>query len=193
VTGGVDTIDASDNYIAPTILDGPSLNDKVMSEEIFGPLLPVLSVDSMDEAVERVNAICDKPLALYIFAEDTKVVDDILNRTNSGGVCVNSTFEHIMNKNLPFGGVGESGMGAYHGKFGFDEFSHKRSTFYADTFVNRGAVLAPPFKDSLYDLLVKLQITGFLSDSQKNALKGGAVALAALALWKKIGSNRSRL
>jgi aldehyde dehydrogenase (NAD+) len=97
-----------------------------MQEEIFGPILPVLAVDGPDEAVAFVNAR-PKPLALYVFAEDDAPVDAVVEGTSSGGVCVNQTLMHIVPASLPFGGVGDSGTGAYHGKAGFDAFSHHRS------------------------------------------------------------------
>merc|ERR1712032_823445 len=86
-----------------------------------------------EDAIEKVNAICARPLALYVYSEDTAVTDKVLNGTLSGGVAVNTCFEQLLNANLPFGGVGASGMGAYHGKHGFDEFTHKRSVLKQDT------------------------------------------------------------
>ena len=120
------TVDADARYIAPTVLRGVALDAPVMGEEIFGPILPVVPVASLDEAVEVVNRGA-KPLALYVFAEDEEAVESVLERTSSGGVCVNHTLMHLAVPDLPFGGVGPSGMGAYHGKAGFDAFSHHRS------------------------------------------------------------------
>lgn len=120
------TVDADARYIAPTVLRGVALDAPVMAEEIFGPILPVVPVASLDEAVEVVNRGA-KPLALYVFAEDEEAVESVLERTSSGGVCVNHTLMHLAVPDLPFGGVGPSGMGAYHGKAGFDAFSHHRS------------------------------------------------------------------
>lgn len=120
------TVDADARYIAPTVLRGVALDAPVMGEEIFGPILPVVPVVSLDEAVEVVNRGA-KPLALYVFAEDEEAVESVLERTSSGGVCVNHTLMHLAVPDLPFGGVGPSGMGAYHGKAGFDAFSHHRS------------------------------------------------------------------
>lgn len=125
-TGG--ETDAADRYIAPTLLVDPDLDAAVMQDEIFGPLLPVISVDSVDDAVAFVNAR-PKPLALYVFSDDDDVVGDVLDRTSSGGVGVNNTLLHIGPPELPFGGVGPSGMGAYHGQAGFDTFSHLRSVY----------------------------------------------------------------
>jgi aldehyde dehydrogenase (NAD+) len=114
-----------------------------MSEEIFGPILPVIAVDSLDAAVAFVNA-GDKPLALYSFSERDDDNATVIERTTSGGVCVNGTLLHISNPALPFGGVGESGMGAYHGRFGFDTFSHRRSVHVRTTRVDP-PLLYPPY------------------------------------------------
>ena len=97
-----------------------------MQDEIFGPVLPVLPVDSIDEAIDFVNQR-EKPLALYVFTRRPEVENDVVDRTSSGGVCVNGTIMHIGNPEVPFGGVGPSGMGAYHGRFGFETFSHRKS------------------------------------------------------------------
>ena len=97
-----------------------------MQEEIFGPLLPILSYQDFPEAIEQINQQ-PKPLALYLFSTDTRKQDTLLHSTSSGGVCLNDTVMHIAVNDLPFGGVGDSGMGAYHGKASFDTFSHFKS------------------------------------------------------------------
>jgi aldehyde dehydrogenase (NAD+) len=114
-----------------------------MDEEIFGPILPVIAVDSLDAAVDWVNA-ADKPLALYSFSERDDENRRVLAGATSGGACVNGTLMHVSNPHLPFGGVGESGMGAYHGKFGFDTFSHHRAVHERSTRVDP-ALLYPPY------------------------------------------------
>ena len=111
--------------IEPTVMDGVSRNDAVMQEEIFGPLLPIITVDSMKEAEEFVKK-GEKPLALYIFTEDKKTARHFAQRVSFGGGCINDTIMHISNPNLPFGGVGNSGMGAYHGVKSFETFSHAK-------------------------------------------------------------------
>jgi aldehyde dehydrogenase (NAD+) len=141
VTGGV--VDHDDRYVAPTVVTGVTRDDPVMQEEIFGPILPVIAVDSVDDAAAFVRAD-DHPLALYVFTESDVEVDAVLAGTSSGGVCVNGTLFHITNPHLPFGGVGPSGMGAYHGKFGFDTFSHQRSVHRRSTSVDP-PVLYPPY------------------------------------------------
>jgi acyl-CoA reductase-like NAD-dependent aldehyde dehydrogenase len=112
--------------IEPTLLKDVSPDAPIMQEEIFGPILPVLKVKSAQEAIDFVNDR-EKPLALYVFSRDEEVQQEVLERTSSGGVCVNGTILHISNSSMPFGGVGESGMGAYHGRHSFETFSHRKS------------------------------------------------------------------
>ncbi|BBY38163.1 aldehyde dehydrogenase [Mycobacterium mantenii] len=124
--------DEATNYLAPTILTGVAADAAVMRDEIFGPILPVLAVDDVDAAIEHVNA-GEKPLALYAFSEDRFVVDRIIGATSSGGVCVNGTILQVAVSDLPFGGVGASGIGAYHGRWGFDTYSHRRAVLTRST------------------------------------------------------------
>lgn len=124
--------DRDDLYIAPTVIRNVTPQSPVMSEEIFGPVLPVLSVDSMDEALAFVRGR-PKPLACYLFTRDQHLQRRAVKTTSSGGMCINHTVMHAGNQSLPFGGVGPSGMGSYHG----------RRTF--DTFVHQKAVLKKPF------------------------------------------------
>jgi aldehyde dehydrogenase (NAD+) len=124
VVGG--QMEESERYFAPTVLRGVSRHAGVMQEEIFGPILPVLAVDDVDEAIGFVNAR-PKPLALYVFSSSDATVRRVLNRTSSGGACVNTAVVHAAVPGLPFGGVGGSGMGAYHGRAGFETFSHRRA------------------------------------------------------------------
>lgn len=124
VTGG--TADAADRYIAPTVLDKPALDSPLMQEEIFGPILPVLEYENLEDAIAFINQR-PKPLALYLFTRNPDKQQAILHQTSSGGVCINDTIMHISPYGLPFGGVGDSGMGSYHGKASFDTFSHYKS------------------------------------------------------------------
>ncbi|XP_066153085.1 aldehyde dehydrogenase, dimeric NADP-preferring-like [Euwallacea fornicatus] len=119
-------VDAQDLYIAPTILVDVHPDSDVMKEEIFGPILPIVNVESASEAVEFINKR-EKPLAMYIFTKDRKTKNYFLRNTSSGGVCINDTLMHLAVSSLPFGGVGNSGMGNYHGKKSFDIFVHKKS------------------------------------------------------------------
>ena len=133
VTGG--RTEAAERYIAPTVLVDVEPTSPVMSEEIFGPLLPVIGVESTRQAVDFVNGR-DHPLALYLFAGDKAVVDDVLARTTSGGVTVNGTMLHFTNPHLPFGGVGASGMGGYHGEAGVRLFQHLKPVLTRGTAID---------------------------------------------------------
>ncbi|KAM5183503.1 aldehyde dehydrogenase family 3 member B1 isoform 2-T4 [Callospermophilus lateralis] len=118
--------DESELYIAPTVLVDVQETEPVMQEEIFGPILPLVTVRSLDEAINFINRR-EKPLALYAFSNSSQVVQRVLAQTSSGGFCGNDGFMHMTLASLPFGGVGASGMGRYHGKFSFDTFSHHRA------------------------------------------------------------------
>jgi aldehyde dehydrogenase (NAD+) len=142
VAGG--QVDAADRYVAPTITVDPAAESAVLQEEIFGPILPVLAVDGPDAAIAHITARA-KPLALYVFAGDDAVVDQVVDGTNSGGVCINHTLLHLVPPELPFGGVGDSGSGAYHGKTGFDAFSHRKSILRTRTTPDP-RLLYPPYK-----------------------------------------------
>jgi len=139
-------------YIAPTILHNVDLNSSLMTEEIFGPILPVIAIPSIKAAVDFVNAR-PQPLALYLFSQSRKVEDFVLQNTSSGGACVNTTLLHHANEHLPFGGVGESGIGNYHGHFGFETFSHKRAVVRKP--VHPEVPLAYPPYTKLKDFLLR--------------------------------------
>jgi aldehyde dehydrogenase (NAD+) len=135
---GGDAID-DERYIGPTVMTDVSTDSPLMQEEIFGPILPVLKIDSLENAVKFINNR-PKPLALYMFSDKQSHVDLVLNNTSSGGVTVNDTLMHIANGALPFGGVGDSGIGAYHGEYSFDTFSHKKAV------LDRSTLLDPPVR-----------------------------------------------
>lgn len=118
--------DLETRHFEATLMDNVTWEDQVMQQEIFGPILPILTYSEIDEALEEINSR-PKPLALYIFSEHQEFADDVLNRTTSGDAEINSTIVHVGSHFLPFGGVGTSGMGKYHGKFSFENFSHTRS------------------------------------------------------------------
>jgi len=118
--------DSSTLRIEPTVLNNVTFDDAVMQEEIFGPILPIVTVSSVDEAIDIVQSH-PKPLALYAFGRDKKVTDRIMRVCSFGGGCINDTIMHINSSEMGFGGVGASGMGSYHGKYGFDTFSHMKS------------------------------------------------------------------
>lgn len=127
VVGG--QVNAGDRYIAPTVIDGVSPGDPIMQEEIFGPILPVLEYDTLEEAIAFINDR-PKPLALYVFSRNKDVQTQVLSDTSSGGACINDTIMQVGVSELPFGGVGDSGIGSYHGKASFDTFSHQKSVLY---------------------------------------------------------------
>ena len=141
--------DASQRYVAPTVLANATPDIPAMQEEIFGPVLPVLPVDDVDEAIRFVNER-DRPLALYVFSRHD-VARDVIARTSSGGACINATMFHVAVPNLPFGGVGPSGMGAYHGRAGYETFSHAKSVLTRSTWIDPKLGYPPytPLKDRL--------------------------------------------
>lgn len=124
--GGLDRADAAERYLPPTILTGVSPDAAVMSEEIFGPILPVLAVNDLDEAITFVNAR-PKPLSLYVFSAHSAAAQAVIERTSSGSACINTCVVQLAVPDLPFGGVGASGTGAYHGRRGFETFSHRKA------------------------------------------------------------------
>ena len=124
-----------------------SVDSLVMTEEIFGPILPVLEFEDIGEVIDFVNNR-EKPLALYYFSEDNKKVEYVLRNTTSGGVTINDTIIHVANSNLPFGGVGSSGLGKYHGKSSFDVFTHERAVMKRGTFIEFNIRFAP-YKDKI--------------------------------------------
>jgi aldehyde dehydrogenase (NAD+) len=136
--------DENERFIAPTVLRDVKPDSPVMADEIFGPILPVLTVNSVNDAVAFVNAR-PKPLALYVFTGERGVAEEVLARTSSGGACVNDAVVHLAIPELPFGGVGESGMGAYHGKSGFETFSHRKSV------LAKGSAMDLPLRYPPYD------------------------------------------
>jgi aldehyde dehydrogenase (NAD+) len=126
---------ASEKYIAPTVLDNITWEHPSMQEEIFGPILPVIAFDTLNEAITMVNRHA-KPLALYLFTINRQYQDQVLQHVHFGGGCINDTLSHLANPNLPFGGVGNSGLGSYHGIASFDVFSHQKSVLYRGTWLD---------------------------------------------------------
>jgi aldehyde dehydrogenase (NAD+) len=138
--GGIS--DEKSLYIAPTLISNVSPNDNIMGDEIFGPILPIISIDNIDKAFNFV-ALKPKPLALYLFSKNNETLTK--GKTlSAGGICMNDTIVHLGNPNLPFGGVGQSGFGKYHGKAGFDSFSNLKPVFHASS-KNNIAVRYPPY------------------------------------------------
>lgn len=131
--GGEDN--REENFIAPTVLKDVSWTDKIMEDEIFGPILPIIPYDSLDEAIRNILNY-PKPLAFYVFSENSQKQKEIISRVPFGGGCVNDTVVHLANPNLPFGGVGTSGIGSYHGQKSFDTFTHYKSVYKQGTLVD---------------------------------------------------------
>ncbi len=127
--------DREDKYVAPTVIVDVGWDDPIMQDEILGPILPVLEFEDLESAIEMI-ASRPSPLALYYFSEDEARYERILERLKFGGGCFNDCVVHLLNPNLPFGGVGESGIGSYHGKAGFDVFSHHRSILKRGTWLD---------------------------------------------------------
>lgn len=137
-------VDLENRYVAPTVLTGVKPDAAVMAEEIFGPVLPVLGFADISEPIEHINK-GDHPLALYVFSRHNS--DRVLGATTSGGACVNDTMMQVFPPSLPFGGVGESGYGAYHGKWGFETFSHRRAIFRRPWFFVEPALAKAPYTE----------------------------------------------
>jgi aldehyde dehydrogenase (NAD+) len=134
-------------YIEPTLLDQAQWGDASMAEEIFGPILPILTYDRLEDAIRQIQDQ-PKPLALYLFTENKSVEKKVLGRVSFGGGCVNDTISHVASSALPFGGVGQSGIGAYHGRHSFELFSHHKSILKKTTRLETGLAF-PPYKDKL--------------------------------------------
>jgi coniferyl-aldehyde dehydrogenase len=150
---GREPLPAETRKIPPTLVIEPGETLAVMREEIFGPVLPIKTYRTLDQAIDYVNSH-PRPLALYYFGADQGKRDKVLRRTISGGVSVNTTLFHFVAENLPFGGVGASGIGAYHGEFGFQTFSHRKGVFLQSR-LNGVRFLYPPF-GPLTDLMLKI-------------------------------------
>jgi aldehyde dehydrogenase (NAD+) len=145
--------DLKDLYMAPTIMDNVKWKDKVMEDEIFGPILPILEFNDLEEVVKTVNSR-PKPLALYVFAEDKTMWQRIIENISFGGGCINDTISHLTSPHLPFGGVGSSGMGSYHGKKSFDTFTHEKSVLVKTMNISL-KFLYPPYNQAKLKLLKK--------------------------------------
>jgi aldehyde dehydrogenase (NAD+) len=146
--------DAALRYIAPTVITDVDLDAPIMREEIFGPLLPVITYDELDEAISFVNGR-DEPLALYVFTDEASEADRLVQATTAGGVTINHTMLHLAVPEFPFGGVGASGMGSYHGQFGFDRFSHLKPVLTRRSSPDPGLAY-PPYTGWKAKLLKKL-------------------------------------
>jgi aldehyde dehydrogenase (NAD+) len=139
--------DRTQLFIEPTLIENPSPDSVLMNEEIFGPIFPIVSFRNFNEA----KSIIDKnpnPLAFYIYTSSTKKQDQWLSSVPAGGACINNSSWHLTNQHLPFGGIGNSGMGEYHGKYSFETFSHRKSVLKTPTWFDP-SIKYPPFKGKL--------------------------------------------
>ena len=152
VIGGETNADTC--QIAPTVMDHVTYDDAVMGEEIFGPIMPILTFDNFDSVVQELKDK-DKPLALYIFSSDKKHIEKVTTELSYGGGCINDVVIHLATSEMGFGGVGESGMGSYHGKDGFDAFSHYKSIVDKKTWMDL-PMRYQPYKSKLYETLLHM-------------------------------------
>ncbi|MDD5503278.1 MAG: aldehyde dehydrogenase [Candidatus Thermoplasmatota archaeon] len=142
VEGGI--VDEKERYISPTVLEEIKQDSKIMKEEVFGPIMPIITFENVDEVITGINSR-PKPLALYVFSKNREFQNKILSSTSSGGVCINNLMVHASSELLPFGGVGESGMGKYHGKASFDTFTHYKGVMRKGFSMDSAAVMHPPY------------------------------------------------
>ncbi|MFV9550823.1 aldehyde dehydrogenase [Algibacter sp. PT7-4] len=147
VFGG--TVDENECYISPTLVDTPTLNSQIMQEEIFGPILPILTYKT-DKDIENIIWQLNKPLSLYVFSKNKQFVEKMINKYSFGGGVINDLLIHFGNHRLPFGGIGASGIGKYHGKHGFNTFSNSKPI------IKRGNWIDPPFRYAPYKGKLKL-------------------------------------
>jgi len=188
VCGGSADVDAAAQHVPLTVITDVAHDAPIMFEEIFGPVLPVISLKNMDEGLEIIKGR-ERPLALYVFSQDKVFQERALREITSGGAAINTALEQVANKEAPFGGSGASGMGKYHGKFGFEEFSHSRTVLYK----TGSAPTLPPIESQpawLYDVALKAMVTGFVTPEQKQMIK--TVGLGALGVGAAL-AVRSRL
>jgi aldehyde dehydrogenase (NAD+) len=147
--------DASQLRIQPTVVVDPDPGEPLMRHEIFGPILPIVTVENLDEAITFVNSR-PKPLAAYLFTKTKKIRERVIKEVSAGGLVVNHLIFQFATSKLPFGGVGPSGMGAYHGKFGFEEFSHRKSVMTKPTRPDLGNMMYPPYTQKAWNLARKI-------------------------------------
>ncbi len=191
VVGGAGGADEAQLYIPPTVLREPPASAAIWREEVFGPVLCTRRVASVEEAIAIVNA-GDKPLCLYMFSADARAIEAVVARTSAGGVTINDTMVHATLADLPFGGVGLSGMGAYHGKHGFDAFSHAKPVLHFSALLNlTGVFLDPPYapgQERTLAALLRYVPARLLPGSLKDAFLVGLLA-AVVGMGLKLGGK----
>jgi len=157
---GDDAIVEEQRKIAPHVVLDVNDDMVIMQDEIFGPLLPIKPYDSMDEVIEYINSN-ERPLALYLYSDDKKLQERVTLNTLSGGMCINDSMFHVAQHDMPFGGIGNSGMGHYHGHEGFLEFSKLRPIFKQTPFISGVLLMAPPYGklfEWMYKMMVKFRL-----------------------------------
>ncbi|CAK1584388.1 unnamed protein product [Parnassius mnemosyne] len=187
--------DPKERFIEPTIVANVTGGEKIMEDEIFGPILPIVPVENAYEAIKFINAR-EKPLVLYVFSKDKDLVSNIVENTSCGGMCVNDTIMHMGVDTLPFGGVGNSGMGAYHGKATFDTFTHKKSCLVKNFAVigeKLGSMRYPPYNDSKLNKITRLMAKRSMPSLSflpylLTFILGAGVSYGIFA-WQKIASE----
>ena len=147
-------VNETEKYIAPTVIEGVSLEDPIMQEEIFGPVLPVLTFEKLED-VPTIVARNPYPLALYLFTKSKKNREYLLNIIRFGGGCINDTLMHLSNPTIPFGGIGTSGFGAYHGKYSFETFTHAKGVLKTTTAIDV-PFRYPPYSETKEKYLKKI-------------------------------------
>jgi aldehyde dehydrogenase (NAD+) len=178
---GGKVMDEKDRYFEPTVVTDLEADSPLMTNEVFGPILPIYNVANVDDAIEFINSR-NKPLALYVFSNTSSVVERVVESTSSGGVVANDTLMHASCDSLPFGGVGESGMGGYHGKHTFDTFSHKRAVMIKDLGMEAAMSLRyPPYTDRKWSILRFLALHRLKSGPPYKKIAG--VVLLFGVLW----------
>ncbi|KZV71824.1 ALDH-like protein, partial [Peniophora sp. CONT] len=176
-----------ERFIEPTVVTGVSLDDSLMRDEIFGPLLPIIAVEDIDEAIRIVNSR-DYPLALYVFARDAKVKEKVFESTQSGSVLANDVMLQVTADGLPFGGIGPSGSGQHTGKFGFDMFTHMRATLDNPSWLD--LIMSgrfPPFTDESTKMM-RAMMSPSLPPRKPNRW-GTSWAVAAVAIAAAVYSG----
>lgn len=187
VCGGSSGIDKAARHVPPTIISQPKPDAPIMNEEIFGPVLAVQTYKELDEATKFINSK-ETPLALYMYSENDANIEKVLSTCSSGGACVNTSLEQVLSDEIPFGGKGASGMGSYHAKFGFDEFSHRRGVIRKTTLPGfRGPVyplpsVTNPMPAFIYNIAIKLQV-GFVPRSLRPIVKLSSIVAALSFLY----------
>ncbi len=154
VVGGY--FDKQSKFIAPTVMKDVSFDDAIMQDEIFGPILPVLEYKELESVFDNINDLTQHPLAGYIFSQSKSIQEKFISEVQFGGGCVNHCLQHFGNQYMPFGGVGDSGIGGYHGFSGFECFSHKKSMLKSVTWFDLFSILYPPYKKYKLNIIRKL-------------------------------------